>query len=121
MNAEPQKNNKVTEAFLLNKAIEQLQSQAANKGLKVVICKAPYFGRFRWDFFGVFDLIAVYNGYNASTSITEFIQVTTKQHLSERRRKILNMFGECGVNIPHSSIWAYDKRTGVFKIEKVIA
>ena len=112
---EDKKAGKVSEAFLLSEAIKQIEKEAKQKRNKIVICKAPYFGRFRWDFFGVFDLIVItnypFNSYRQSDEVdatTEFIQVTTKHHLSDRRKKILNFFQDAGCYIPHASIWAYD-------------
>jgi hypothetical protein len=74
-----------------------------------LIAEAPRFKYFRFDFFGVFDLMLInLNGF------IHFIQATTLSNISARRKKIL-------ANIPlqfhiYWQIWGYDERKDRFKI-----
>lgn len=65
------------------------------------------------DIMGVFDFIA------AKGRKFIFVQVTTIQHISDRRKKIQNFYIKNDVGpLPDVYIWAYDPRKDKFKIEK---
>jgi hypothetical protein len=64
------------------------------------------------DVFGVYDAL-FYNGVDLF-----LIQITTKSHLSHRRKKMNARF--IGMKIPHNSqIYAWDDRIKTFFIENV--
>lgn len=61
------------------------------------------------DIFGVFDLIAM------RKNKLLFIQLTTRQHVSERRRKIQAFMRESGCDFRSTAyIWAWDNKNGGF-------
>lgn len=67
------------------------------------------------DVFGVFDFIAV-----KGRKII-YVQLTTRHHIFDRRKKIQNFFGMHNVEFPNAFIWGYDEKMkgGSFKVERV--
>jgi hypothetical protein len=64
------------------------------------------------DIFGVFDFIAL------KVHQVMFVQLTTIDHISHRRKKINDFFLEHngGVILPNCFIWAWDKLNYEFRI-----
>lgn len=74
----------------------------------------------RWtrsDIFTVFDFVAM-NGFGKMI----LVQMTTIQHLSDRRKKILHFLAENKIfKVPSNiQIWCWDKRINDFQIKKVV-
>jgi len=67
------------------------------------------------DIFGVFDFIAMRAGK------IMLVQLTTIQHLSDRRTKIKKFYESQRIQMFPANvyIWAWDKRVDAFKIAKV--
>lgn len=65
------------------------------------------------DIMSIFDFIA------CKGKKIIFVQATTLQHLSDRRKKILEFYELNNVGpFKNVFIWAYDKKKGLFKIER---
>ena len=79
-----------------------------------VIWKPPQMRTMRSDIFGCFDFIE----YNPAFGY-KLVQITTTNHLSERRRKIQDFFNKNNLKMPNCYIYAWDKSKGYFKVEKV--
>lgn len=66
------------------------------------------------DIFGCFDLIVL------KADELSLIQVTTIQHISERRKKCQRVFDSAGMAPPaHAEVWAWDRRKDDFVIKAV--
>ena len=83
------------------------------KGVKIAFYKAPYYGRTRWDIFGVFDYVVVNN-----FGETYYFQITTVKHISDRRKKIKEFYKNIGFEVSNAYILGLDKVKEDFKIEK---
>lgn len=79
-----------------------------------VIWRSPAFKHMRWDIFTIFDIVLV-----TPLGQVIFIQCTTDQHLSDRRKKINSFYSYNHFNIPNSYIWAWSKLKNKFIIEKI--
>ena len=75
--------------------------------------KAPYYGRTRWDIFGVYDYVLA-----DSLGNIYFYQITTAKHISDRRKKIVAFYERIGFTIPNAFILGWDSKKENFKIEQ---
>lgn len=66
------------------------------------------------DIFGVFDFIAAKDGR------TMLVQVTTIQHLSDRRKKVQAFYDRIGFSLNNAYVWAYDPKKNRWVKEKII-
>jgi len=101
----------MTENEIKKLAVEYLERNYPD----AIIWVAPAFRKMRWDIFGVFDLILLCEGK------AFFIQYTTLTNLSHRRNKINDFLSKINWNDNFGIvIMAWDKKKGVFKIEKLV-
>jgi hypothetical protein len=70
----------------------------------------------RYDIFGVFDFMVL----STKNGKIEFYQITTIQHMSERRKKILAWIEKDNVKSGNFYLWAYNKTKGGFKKERFL-
>ena len=64
------------------------------------------------DIFGIFDFVA------ARKEEILFVQLTTVQHISDRRRKITAFMADHYCSFANAWIWAWNKEKGSFKVVK---
>lgn len=69
----------------------------------------------REDIFGCFDFITISKAGRSS-----LVQITTIQHLSDRRRKIQSFMAANEIkHHPPCYVWAYNPKKGRWKIERI--
>ena len=86
----------------------------ANSSGDFIFWRAPAFKTFRWDIFGIFDVVIVFR-----TGQVHFIQVTTAPNLAARRRKIVAYFEQVKFKIPNAYIFAWSDINEEFIIEEI--
>jgi len=103
-----------------------------NEIIKLALKKLEKQGKIPWvsykrtgfaqqDIFGIFDIVYLQNDKTTlGDTFAGFIQVTTRHHISDRRKKIYSFFTRAGILVPpRCYIWAYDRTTGGFTEERL--
>lgn len=104
--------NNMIEKEILSKCCLYFEEQFGNE---VALWRSPSYKKRRWDIFGVFDILVIFNNFKAPY----LIQCTTLTNLSHRRKKINAFWETLGWRYAHSYVFAWDEKNNCFKIEKV--